>query len=166
MKKGWYWPWFVGALLLATAASQGVMAWAATHDNSMSIEPDYYQKAVAYDSVIAQRATNARLGWQAAVTVGAIAADGGDVRVRLTDVTGAALTGATVRVTAINNVDGDRHVTRALAEGADGTYGAKLALDRAGLWEFRFEIGRGTDRFTADARVDVGGSPQGAPPAR
>ena len=166
MKKGWYWPWFVGALLLATVAAQGAMAWAATHDATMSIEPDYYQKGVAYDSVIAQRATNARLGWRVALAVGPLAASGDDISVRATDAAGAALAGARVRVTAIHNLDGDHHVRQTLIEGASGRYAARLPLDRTGLWEIRLEITRGADHFTADTRVDVAGAPRPAPPAR
>ncbi len=165
MKKGWYWPWFIGALLLATAAGQGVILWAATHDSSVSIEPDYYNKGVAYDSVIAQRGVNARLGWQVALTVGPLGADGGKVTARLTDSTGAAITGARVHVTAINNVDGDRHLGAGLVEGPLG-YAAHLAFDRGGLWEFRLEVTRGKDHFTSDARVDIGGAQPPAPPAR
>ncbi|MBI3569176.1 MAG: FixH family protein [Gemmatimonadetes bacterium] len=166
MKKGWYWPWFVGALLLATATSQGWMIWTATHDSTVSLVPDYYQKGVAFDTVIAQEGTNARLGWRAALSVASLAADGGDVTVRLTDASGVPLPGARVQVTGIHNLDGDRHVTQALADRADGSYVARLPLDRTGLWEFQVDVVRGADHFTADAHVDVTGTPRLAPPAR
>ena len=51
---GWWWPWFVVALLVATAGGQGIMLYAATHDPTFAIEPDYYQKAVAFDTTIQQ----------------------------------------------------------------------------------------------------------------
>ena len=50
MKKGWYWPWFIGVLLVATAGGQGVMLYAATHDSTFALEPDYYKRAVAFDT--------------------------------------------------------------------------------------------------------------------
>ena len=41
----------------------GTMATIATRDPGFALERDYYQKAVNYDRVIAQRGENARLGW-------------------------------------------------------------------------------------------------------
>ena len=62
---GWWWPWFVVALLVATAGGQGIMLYAATHDPTFAIEPDYYQKAVAFDTTIQQERGNLALGWTA-----------------------------------------------------------------------------------------------------
>ena len=155
MKKGWYWPWLIVALLAATAAGQGVMLYAATHDPTMAIEPDYYRKAVNWDSQMAQDASNLALGWTAQARVGAVGTDGADVVVRLADAAGAPVAGALVRVTAIHNLDGARHVEGTLVQGAAGSYAARLPLHRAGLWELRVDAVRGSERFTASLRVEA-----------
>ena len=91
-------------------------------------------------------------------------ADGAEVVVRLSDAGGAPVGGARVRVTAIHNLDGTRHVEGALVARADGSYGARLPLHRPGLWEVRVEAVRGTDRFTASLRTEAALAP--ARPAR
>ena len=166
MKKGWYWPWLIGGMLLATAVSQGWMYWTATHDASMAIEPDYYNKGVAYDSVVAQRDASARLGWKITLTTGSLADHASDVGIMLSDSAGAPITGAHVTVAAINNVVGARHVESALSERGEGRYGAVLTLDRPGLWEFQIEVVRGRDRFAADLRADISVAATPAAPAR
>ncbi|MFI5312175.1 MAG: FixH family protein [Gemmatimonadales bacterium] len=155
MKKGWYWPWLIVALLVATAAGQGVMLYASTHDPSMVIEPDYYQKAVAWDSQMAQDSVNRALGWRAGVAVGAIDSDGAEVSVALTDSSGTAVDGARVNVTAVHNLDGARHVVGVLTERADQSYAARLPLDRAGQWEFRLDAVRDGEHFTSSVRAEA-----------
>jgi len=98
MKKGWYWPWIVAALLVATAAGQGILFYAATHDASMAIEPDYYRKAVAWDAQRARDSVSAALGWTATGELRAPDSTGAEVAVRLADADGAPLGGARVRV--------------------------------------------------------------------
>jgi hypothetical protein len=155
MNKGWYWPWIVIALLVATAAGQGVILYAATHDRAMAIEPDYYRKAVAWDAQMALDSAGRRLGWTAAAAIGAVDESGADVTVRLADSAGAPLPRARLRVTAIHNLDGARHVEGTLVERADGSYAARLPLHRAGLWEVRVDALRGRDHFTTSLRTDA-----------
>jgi nitrogen fixation protein FixH len=149
LSQGGQWPMIIVALLVATAAGQGVMMWKATHDSTLAIEPDYYKKAVAYDEVIAQEAVNASLGWRAVATVGS------EVGVTLTDRAGRAIDGAAVTVTAIHNLDGSHHIIGRLTAAGAGRYAAPLPLDRAGLWELRIEAERGAEKFTSSLRVDA-----------
>jgi nitrogen fixation protein FixH len=147
--RGTQWPVIIIALLVATAAGQGVMVWKATHDSTLAIEPDYYKKAVAYDQVIAQEAVNASLGWRAVATVGS------EVAVTLTDRDARAIDGAVVTVTAIHNLDGAHHIIGRLAATGAGRYAAPLPLDRVGLWELRIEAARGAEKFTSSLRVEA-----------
>lgn len=165
MKKGWYWPWFIGALLVATAAGQGVMLYAATHDSTFSIEPDYYNKAVAFDTVINQDRENVALGWTASATIGALENGTREVVLTLTDSSARPIPDAHVRVTAIHNLEGDRHVMQALVVQPDGRFTARLPLVRAGLWELRVDVMRGHERFTPSLRVDVPAATTSAPSA-
>ena len=153
--KGWYWPWLIAAMLVATVAGQAVMLYAAASDDTMSIEPDYYKKAVAWDSTAALDSISALLHWKANVTISSAGAAGGDLVVVLTDAAGDGVTDAHVRVTAIHNLDGKRHIEAVLAERADGRYSAHMPLDHAGLWEVRVQAERGADHYRITSRVDA-----------
>jgi nitrogen fixation protein FixH len=153
--KGWYWPWLIGALLVATVAGQGVMIYAAASDKTMSIEPDYYNKAVAWDSTASLDSISAILHWKADVKLSGAGTSGGDVVLILTDAAGDGVTDAHVKVTAIHNLDGARHLEAVLTERADGRYVAHLPLDHAGLWEVRVRAERGADHFRTTTRADA-----------
>ena len=160
MKKGWYWPWFIAALLCFTVGFQAWLVIAATHDPSMSIEPDYYRKAVAWDQRMAQDSVNESLRWTPRLALGALAREGAQVTLRLDDSTGAPVRGARVRVEAINNLDGARRIEGALVARTDGSYAGLLPLDRSGLWELRFDARRGHEHFTASLRAEAAAAPQ------
>ena len=105
-QSGWWWPWFVVALLVATAAGQGIMYYEATHDPTFAIEPDYYNKAVAYDSAMLRERETIALGWHPIGTMTAASPTDAAVRVVLTDSLGLPVVGARVRGSAIHNLDG------------------------------------------------------------
>ena len=153
--KGWYWPWLIAALLVATVAGQGVMLYAAASDDTMSIEPDYYKKAVAWDSTATLDSISALLQWKANVSISGAGASGGDLVVILTDAAGDGVADARVTVTAIHNLDGKRHIEATLDQRADGRYAAHMPLDHAGLWEVRVQAIRGADHFRTALRVDA-----------
>jgi nitrogen fixation protein FixH len=153
--KGWYWPWLIAALLVATVAGQGVMLYAAASDDTMSIEPDYYKKAVAWDSTASLDSISALLHWKADVTIGGAGASGGELVVILTDAAGDGVTDAHVKVIAIHNLDGTRHIEAMLDERADGRYAAHMPLDHAGLWEVRVQAERGADHYRTTSRAEA-----------
>jgi hypothetical protein len=136
-------------------AGLGVMASIATRDPGFALERDYYQKAVTYDRVIAQRGENARLGWLLQTELGAAAPDGSTpLSVRVRDAAGPVV-GARVSVEAIRNAAAQRPLDATLAERAPGEYAGNLAFARGGLWELRLVVERGRERFTAVERRDV-----------
>ena len=107
-----------------------------------------------WDNQQAQWAENSRLGYQLALAL-APADRGVEVVARVVDRAQTAVRGAHVEVEAFANARAaDRHVL-ALAEQPDGSYRARLAHPRQGLWEFRFTVEQGSDRFTAVERADV-----------
>ena len=161
MKKGWYWPWFIGILLVATAGGQGVMLYAATHDSTFALEPDYYKRAVAFDTVIQQQRANLALEWTAHASVGPLVDGQREVALTLTDGNAHPITDARVRVTAIHNLEGDHQVSQSLRASTDGRFVASMPLMRAGLWELRVEALRGRERFTPSLRVDAAATPTG-----
>jgi len=149
------WPWVPAGLLTCMLAGLGTMAVIATRDPGFALERDYYEKAVAYDRVIAQRAENARLGWSAHVAVGSASSrDDTSLVIRLRDGAGPA-TGARVTVEALRNASAGRVLEAELTERSAGEYEGRLPLGYGGLWEIRVTAQLGNDRFTAVERTVV-----------
>ena len=147
----------VGVLALTVGANAWILYEANRDPNASVVEPDYYRKAVAYDSTLAQQRRDATLGWQLTATPGALDRRGTPLRVTLADRDGRPLAGAVVTLAAIHNLDAGRVVPARFVTDAGGNASARVAFDRAGLWELRFLVRLGTERFTADLRSDVGG---------
>lgn len=149
------WPWVPAALLTCMLAGLGTMAAIAMRDPGFALERDYYQKAVAYDGVIAQRAVNARLGWNVDADVGRASSPEGTLLViRLTDAAGP-VRGAHVSVEALRNAAAAVVLEAELAERSPGKYACRLPMRHGGLWEVRVTAKRGSDRFTSVERTIV-----------
>lgn len=145
--KSWVWPVFVIGALAATVAANGVMLWASSGHNAAAVEPDYYRKAVAWDSTLALRRHSADLGWRLEASLGATREAGSELSVRIAGSDGLPIAGAEVRVEALHNSESNHPVVAALRTGADGSATAILPLRHPGLWELRFDATRGSDRF-------------------
>ena len=64
MKSGAAWPWAIAAVLGLTVVAN-IMLWrAANAPGTNDLEPDYYRRAIAWDSTQAARVRSARLGWR------------------------------------------------------------------------------------------------------
>jgi nitrogen fixation protein FixH len=139
----------VGALAVHVVASL-VTVWIATSNPSYAVEEDYYQKALAWDASRDQKRHNTALGWRLDAEVTAAASTGGDptLAVRLVDRDGRPLDGATVAVAAFHNARADEILRAELAAKGDGLYSCGLAMRRSGVWELRFTVDRGGERFT------------------
>lgn len=156
MKRGMWWPIGITGVLAATVAANIWVMVIANDDPSFAIEPDYYRKALAWDTTLAETRHNAALGWRLTPAMGPIASDGSALlTVRLTDSTGSGLAGAAVHVAAL-------HVARAsdvhqvtLADSGGGEYAARLDARRPGQWELRFDATVGSRRFTQTDRVEA-----------
>jgi len=112
------------------------------------------------DQRMAQDSVNESLGWTTMLALGTVARDGAQVTLRLADAVGTPVRGARVRVTAIHNLDGARHIEGTLAGQDDGSYVARIPLDRTGLWELQIDALRGHDHFTASLRADATAGPR------
>lgn len=150
------WPMIIGAVLLLDVAVGVTLIRVAGNDPTGAIEPDYYRKAVTWDSTMAQADRNRALGWTVSPALDAI----GDrsrptLSVILHDAEGVPITGARVRVEAMPIAHANDVLEAALAEGDSGRYEARLPVEASGLWEVRMVARRGRDRFTADFRLDA-----------
>jgi len=154
MKPGAGWPIAIVAVLGITVAANAVLLYEASDRNSQAIEPDYYRKAIAWDSTAAERDRSAALGWRADARLepgpsGTLAV------VTLRDRAGGPVTAATVTVHAIHDAEATRIVPGVLLPRRDGTYAAVLPLERRGLWELRIDARRGEQRFERSLRVEL-----------
>ncbi|MDE3054731.1 MAG: FixH family protein, partial [Gemmatimonadota bacterium] len=154
-KKGWGWPVGVAAILAATV---GLNAWVyrvANDDPSFAVEPDYYRKAVDWDSTLAQRRQNLALGWRLAPRLEAFTLERGALlQITLTDAGGAPIRDATVKVAAFFNARANDIVDSTLAPDSAG-YAVRLPVRHGGVWELQFDVRRGGQRFTSIARVEA-----------
>jgi len=158
MRREHLWPAGIVAVLALTIAGNVWVMRIARADPSFAIEPNYYARAVAWDSTVAQARENERLGWRLEASLAAFDERGALVRARLTDSAGAPVPDARIRVSAL-------YVARAnqvfdavlLFNAARGEYvGPIPASPREGeSWELRFVVTRRAERFTSTSRVDV-----------
>lgn len=161
MKRGMWWPIGITAVLAITVGANFWVLAVANDDPSFAIEPDYYQKALKWDDEMSQQQRNATLKWQLTPALAPFGQQGAVLTVRLTDSTGAALTGATVTVAALANARANAILDATLAPAPHDSYAVVLPIARAGEWELRFEAVRGAERFTAVRRVEATPQPRG-----
>lgn len=149
------WPLAIVAVLGITVAANAVLLYEAGGRHEAAIEPDYYRKAIAWDSTLAQRDRDAALGWRLDADLGARRPGGTPLTVRLTDARGVRLAGARITVEAVPNAEGAHRLDAVLRETPHGDYAAPLPLDHRGLWELRFDVAQGGQRFTATLRREA-----------
>lgn len=151
-------------MLGVNVAAHVVLLWAARDPAGSAIEPDYYRKALAWDSTLALHRAAEALGWSAEAALGPPGPGGATLELRLLDRAGAPLRGLWFHVEAIHNAEGPRVATADLGSrerpaepDAEGTYRMVLPIRRAGWWELRLDARRGRDRFVTSLRLDSGG---------
>lgn len=155
MKRGIGWPIGVVAILAATVGLNIYIYRVANDDPSFAIEPNYYQKAVHWDSTMDQMRANQTLGWHVAPTLGQFTPQSGArLQVTVTDAAGAVIQGATVRVAAFFNARANDVIDETLVRDSAG-YAVTLPVKYAGVWELQFDVQHGGQRFTSTSRVEA-----------
>ncbi|MGE0441866.1 MAG: FixH family protein [Gemmatimonadales bacterium] len=147
------WPMAIIGVLAVTVGANGYLLYEANRGMA-AIEPDYYQKAVAFDSTMAQARRNATLGWRVVAALDA----GGTLTATIADSAGQPVTPGRFAVEAFPIAYEDGTVAATLTETGPGQFTAALPLRHAGLHEFRFEADVDTLRFTAVFRGEPGRS--------
>lgn len=156
------WPIGITVVLGLTVVANFWVMRVANDDPSFAIEPDYYKKAVAFDSTIAEERRSATLGWSASASIVAGGANGATVTVTLRDAQQQPVQGATVRIAALANARANTILSANLTESAPGEYRAPLAAQRPGQWEVRVDAVKGTQHFVTSTRTDLAAAPHGA----
>jgi nitrogen fixation protein FixH len=131
------WPFVIVGMLAMNVVVCGITV-AYALSSPYQVEPDYYEKAVAWDEHKSEFPDPATHGWSVSTT----AADG-VIGVRVTDDQGRP---AQVSVTAGECYHRARSNVRsvlAFTPAGDGRFLAAADLDRPGVWELRLEIENG-----------------------
>ena len=154
MKAGAGWPIGITAILGATVAANLVMMRVANNDPSFAVEPDYYRKAVFFDSTMAQTRRNRDLGWSAQTVADSIV-PGRPTRLRvlLRDEAAQPVLGAQVAATVLFNARANDLTTTTLRDEGAGVYTTSVPINTPGEWEVRVNATRDTSHFTSSTRV-------------
>jgi nitrogen fixation protein FixH len=158
IRKEHIWPTIVVCMLGAYVTFGVVAARIASHDPNYAIEPDYYRKAVTWDSTMAQRRENVALGWQVTPSLGPVGGTRTAFALELRDAGGERVNGAQVSVEARQVAHAEDVVRATLRADSTGVYVARMPIVRAGLWEMRVVAARGVERFATSVRLDASSS--------
>lgn len=148
MKAARLWPLALAAVLALTVIANIWLLWAANDDQHLAFEPDYYRKAVAWDSTVAQGERSRALGWTATVALGT----DGHLTVQLADTAGNPVDSALVAVEVIPVAYANRAETTSLQAASPGRTEAHIRLVYPGLHELRVTALRDRERFTTTVR--------------
>ena len=163
MKTGMGWPIGVAAILGVTVIANLVVMRIANSDPAFAIEPDYYKKAVAFDSTMAIERQSLDLGWTATSSFSTgDRSDGPTLTVTLADRQAHPIEGALVTIVALANARANDMLSATLREVSPGRYQSPLAARFTGQWEVRVDAMRNTEHFVASTRANL--SPLGATP--
>jgi nitrogen fixation protein FixH len=156
IRKDRIWPTIVVTVLSGYVAFGLIAARVATNDPHAAIEPDYYRKAVDWDSTVAQARRSAALGWRMTPMLSAIGnGSAALLSLELRDAGGAAVSDAQVSVEARQIAHAYDVVRATLGMRGDGAYAARVPVGRPGLWELRVVATRGADRYETSVRMNA-----------
>lgn len=148
------WPIAIIAVLLAQVGFGVWMARVAGGDPHFAIEPNYYARAVNWDSTMAQARRDKALGWTAAATMQRENGTVASLHLTLVDAQGQAVRADSVSATALSVSHAGVIDTLRLTSDAIG-YTAPVARAERGLWEVEVRAWRGADLFTARLRPEL-----------
>jgi nitrogen fixation protein FixH len=154
MKRFRMFPGIIFVLLGMNMAIVGYTVYAANSDGGAAIEPDYYRKALAHDTIREQERHDAALGWGYRVSVQPDPASGTSaLNIVILDGKGGPITGATVHAVAFPSIRANERSQLLLKERAPGEYAALLDISHPGAWRIELTIlCRGS---TVNHRTDI-----------
>lgn len=155
LRKDRIWPTIVVLLLGGNLALGVVLIRVANADPHFAVEPDYYRRAVAWDSTRAQAARNVALGWTWTPSLGAVRGDRVPLMLAIAGPDGVPVDSALVTIEARAVAHANEAILDTLAAQGGGWYGATLPIRRTGLWEFRVRAVRGDATATAELRLEA-----------
>jgi nitrogen fixation protein FixH len=150
------WPIAIGIVLGLTVIANVAVYWTANHDPSFAVEPDYYRRAVEWDSTVARERRSAALGWRVDARLAPPEGGQATLHVQLHSRDGTPLDSADVRAEASHNARGAEVFAVRLVEDGAGDYAGTIPSTRQGLWRIDLSAVRGADAFTERVTLDNG----------
>ena len=150
------WPAALVAVLAITVAANVAIYWTANHDSSFAVEPDYYQRAIDWDSTVARGQRSAALAWTSEVRLSAPEAGQATLSVTLAARDGAPLDSADVRAALSHNAQGANVFQVRLLPSGPGLYATRVPSTAQGLWRVDVAATLGDDVYVERVTVDNG----------
>jgi nitrogen fixation protein FixH len=142
------WVAAIAGLLGANVVAMTILAVTAGNGGTQVI-PAYYDKAAHYNDELDRALVSRALGWHAGVTM-----SGGAIEVVVVDAAGAALDGATVRVTGYQRAHAAELVDVTLASAGGGHYRGQLQ-GRPGWHDLTVLAERAGARYTQPVAIEA-----------
>lgn len=160
-KRALRWPAAIVTVFVLHAAGMVTVMVIASRDPSFAVEPNHYQKAVAWDAFSQRRRASRALGWNvtAKSEPGLDARGTRSLELFIADEQGKPVLGARAAVLAFSHARGQERLRVDLVEGESGHYAARAPMARTGIWELRLVAEREGDVFTTTFLHVVGGAP-------
>lgn len=145
---GWFYVFF-GVMLVAN----GFMVYWANNSFTGLVTKEAYEKGLNYNQTLAEKATQAELGWGSMFDLSPISEDGLKQKVtfKLRSKNADAITGANVALTLFRPTKDGMDETFELIEAPNtGDYEAIITLPQKGQWDFRFTAERVDGTYKAN----------------
>jgi len=154
MTSSRWWPVAIALVLGVTVLANIAVYWTANHDPSFAVEPDYYRRAVEWDSTVARERRSAALGWSVEARLAPPVAGQATLLVRIHTRDGAALDSVDIRADASHNARGAEVFAVRLAPVGSGEYAGTIPSARQGIWRVDLSAVRGGDAFIERVTLD------------
>lgn len=151
-------PWTFVGLMLMVVGVNATLIYFAEHTFSGLDTEKYYQEGIDYNTSLKDAAASAALGWTAKASIEPSGAPSGtqhQVRVAITDKTGAPVSGLAISLHLVRPVSTAMDQTLDLKAAAPGVYTADVQLPAPGAWELRMESISGKTHWQATQRLFV-----------
>jgi len=147
MKKhtaDWVWPGAViGLILLGMTMTFGIL-YASRVDGGPEVIPDYYDRAVVWDDMAAERAASEALGWTASIE----RPDEGQLRLTVRNADGEPISGVHGTVTLMRpHRAAAVEVIPFRVDASNSAVDIPVTAHGSGLWDVHIEARRGKDRY-------------------
>lgn len=142
-ERGLHWPLMLLGMFLVSASFVIVTAILGAGSGSHMVEPDYYARAVDWDSERERLQAADRLGWDVRVSASGVLNPTGTrlVSVLLFDAQGEPIENAVVHVTCFANSQAHDRTDLEIPHIGAGQHQARIqGMHQDGLWEFRVSI--------------------------
>lgn len=148
------WPAAIVAVLLAQVVFGAWMSHVASDDPHFAVEPNYYARAVNWDSTMAQARVDQATGWRATATLTRAAGSPAILHIALVDSVGAAAVADTVTAE-LRAIAHSNDVTRLTLTRDSTGYSASVADAGHGLWDVQLRAIHRRALFTAKLRTEL-----------